>query len=71
MSRYPRHKQRASTTLSGEITRVSAKAILFEPSEGGDAFWIPRAVCQDGDGLDEGDGDLVVEKWWLRKEGRL
>lgn len=56
------------TTLSGEVKKTTASAVLFEMS-GGTEFWVPRSVCLDGDAADEGDTDLIVADWWLEKEG--
>jgi hypothetical protein len=31
--------------------------------------WIPRSLCEDGDQLDMGDRDVVVQQWFADKEG--
>lgn len=61
----------ATTTLSGLVTKTTAKAILFLAVGDDTAFWVPRSACRDGDNVDDDDTDLIVENWWLRREGRL
>lgn len=57
----------ARTTIYHEITRTTDKAVLIVVD--GEDQWVPRSVCLDGDSLNVGDEDLVVENWWLRKAG--
>lgn len=52
-------------TLSGEIIRVTDKAILFENDANGQQTWIPRSVCLDGDALNVGDSDVIIKTRWL------
>ena len=60
----------STTTLEGRVVKTTDKAVLFKPNDD-DAFWIPRPVCRDGDAIDDEDTDLIVENWWLRKEGHM
>lgn len=55
-------------TVSGEVLDTTAEAILFVRDDGTE-FWVPRSVCIDGDQADEGDTDLIIASWWLKKEG--
>lgn len=58
-------------TLSGDITKVTMKAILFF-GDWGQEVWIPLSVIEDGEDLEEEDNaDIHVETWWLKKEGLL
>ena len=57
----------ARTTIYYEITKTTDKAVLIVVD--GEEQWVPRSVCLDGDSLNVGDEDLVVENWWLRKAG--
>jgi len=56
------------TTLSGEVKKATANAVLFE-LDNGTEIWVPRSVCIDGDQADEGDTDLIVANWWLDNNG--
>ena len=31
--------------------------------------WIPRSLCDDGENLEEGDTDIVVDRWKAEQEG--
>ena len=57
----------ARTTIYYEITETTDEAVLIVVD--GEEQWVPRSVCLDGDSLNVGDEDLVVENWWLRKAG--
>jgi hypothetical protein len=59
-----------TTTLAGLVIHTSDTAVRFR-GEDGVAFWVPRSVCSDGAEVEDGDTDLVVADWWLKKEGRL
>ena len=59
----------AQTTLHNEIRKATDKAVLIVVD--GEDHWVPRSVCLDGDSLAEGDEDLIVADWWLKKEGLL
>lgn len=58
------------TTLSGMVMKTTESAVLFMP-DGGDEVWIPRRCCLDGASLEDGDTDIAVADWWLRREGLL
>jgi hypothetical protein len=58
------------TTLDGLVLKSTDAAILWQPAEGGEEFWIPRKVCLDGDALEDGDEDIAVADWWLDQEGK-
>ena len=59
------------TTLDGLVLKTTDAALLWQPAEGGEEFWIPRKVCLQGDEIDDGDEDIIVADWWLKKEGKL
>lgn len=56
------------TILSGDVTKVTDGAVLFEQADGTET-WIPRSVCIDGEDVEVGDSDLIVADWWLDKNG--
>jgi len=54
------------------IVKATAKAVLVRFSTAGRAdVWIPRSVCEDGDALEEGDTDVVVQEWFAEREGMI
>ncbi len=55
-------------TVSGEVLDTTTEAILFVRDDGTE-FWVPRSVCIDGDQADEGDTDLIIATWWLKRAG--
>lgn len=68
------------TIFAGEVVRTTEKAVLFRfPDDNmtlpgvkprGDVDrWIPRACCQDGDALEEGDTDISIAAWFCDQEG--
>lgn len=59
------------SAISGVVVRTTDAAILFRNADTGDELWVPRSVCLDGAQASEGDTDLLVADWWLRKEGWL
>lgn len=57
-----------STLDIDTVVKTTDRAVLVEV--GGEEYWIPRSVIEDGDELDEGDnGEIEVADWFLRKEG--
>lgn len=56
-------------TLAGEVLIARPHSVLFRNDEDDREHWIPRAVCVDGDTLDEGDTDVIVGAWFVKKEG--
>lgn len=60
-----------TVVLSGvEVIHTTEKAILIGYSDGDNDIekWIPRSLCMDGDTLDVGDNDVVVDQWYAMKE---
>lgn len=55
-------------TVSGEVLDTTTEAILFVCDDGTE-FWVPRSVCINGDQADEGDTDLIIATWWLKRAG--
>ena len=54
-------------TLEGYIVRrTTGKAVALVKEGAGfmaDLLWVPRALCRDGDRLEEGDTDLEVAEF--------
>jgi hypothetical protein len=57
-----------------EVVRTTERAVLIvfdvkSPSGEEDEveLWVPRSVCEEGDGLDEGDKDIRVKRWFVEK----
>lgn len=59
----------AQTTIHAEIVDATDMAVRI--LHDGEAHWVPRSVCLEGDALDVGDADVVIADWWLEKEGLL
>lgn len=60
--------------LAGDIKRTTGAAVLLQDAElnGGEPFWIPRSVIEDGENVEVAAGvDLHVEKWWLKRNGHF
>lgn len=57
--------------VEGRVRRTTPDAVLIRPQGGtsDEDFWCPRRVIRDGDTLEQGDTDLDIETWWLRKKG--
>lgn len=53
--------------LSGEIVRVTDKAILFN-DDSGTEVWIPKSLI-DEDEFSVGSADIEVESWFCEKNG--
>ena len=66
MSRYRDNTE----TVTGLVVKTSEKAVLLTIGNGVEV-WVPRSVCVDGDTIDKGDTDLVVQSWFAEKEGLL
>lgn len=56
--------------LLGVVTKSTDSALLILV-DGYDEKWVPRSVCLDGADIDDGDEDVFVADWWLKKEGLL
>lgn len=54
-----------------EVVATTDKAVKVAWDRNGvvNMQWIPRSVCEDGDRLSEGDTDVIVETWFIDKEG--
>lgn len=55
------------TTIKCEVLKLRDASFLIRIN--GEERFVPRRVCLDSDGVDEGDTDLIVADWWLKKEG--
>ena len=62
-------------SYSGVVKRTTDSAILVTPKSTkgieylhGDQ-WFPRKVVLDGDTLEDGDTDIEVKLWFIRKHG--
>jgi hypothetical protein len=60
----------AYITLSGvdEVIATTEKAVLVSFSNFRET-WIPRSLCDNGECLEKGDTDIVVQEWFAKKEG--
>lgn len=63
-------------TLDGYVVRRTtpgavglAKAQVGLVNGGERIVWVPRSLCEDGFGLEEGDTDIVVQEWKAEQEG--
>lgn len=54
-------------TFAGEITATTEDKVRFRNEDTGVAKWLPRSACLDGDALEVGDTDIVVDKEWATK----
>lgn len=66
-------KSREHVAVSGEVTRTTARAVLFvqrHPNHRRE-YWIPRSLIEDGDTIDVDDEltEISVEEWFLTQEG--
>lgn len=54
-----------------EVIAKTEKAVLIEWKAHGEVFnaWVPRSVCTDGQTLQPGDTDIIVQEWFAEKEG--
>lgn len=55
-------------TFEGRVIKTTTAAVLIATPDG-DEIWFPRSVIDGGAGLDEGDEDPAVARWFLEKEG--
>lgn len=54
--------------VSGTVTRVTSKAVLYVSTAGKSEHWIPRSVIEDGDDVEVGEQEMNVAEWFLDKE---
>lgn len=54
--------------VTGTITRVTEKAVLYVSKAAKTEHWIPRSVIEDGDDIEVGEQDMNVAEWFLDKE---
>lgn len=57
------------------VVRETQKAILVEGEDiESDRLWLPKSVIHESSEVfdaQSGDGELVIEDWWAKKEGLL
>lgn len=62
-------------TFYGKVIRTTDAAVLVAPqrNDGVETLfgeqWFPRKVVLDGENVEEGDEDLEIAKWFIRKHG--
>lgn len=60
-----------STTISGDVLKVTDRAFLFQPTGTTRELWIPLSMVEDGlEAIEEGaeEIDLEVKSWFARRE---
>lgn len=59
----------STATYKGEVLRITDSAVHFLFDVDDAKYWVPRSVCLDGDSVEVGDTDRVIQDWWAKKEG--
>lgn len=54
--------------VTGTVTFVTAKAVLYVSKAAKTEHWIPRSMIEDGDDIEIGEQEMLVKEWFLDKE---